>query len=67
MPPKLTDRQANRQKDKWTDFKFDKVNFQMAAVTMRMRSRSKGSYAKKVLMWIIIYHIEMDVVLKCEV
>jgi len=44
--------------------KFDKVNFQMAAVTVGNGSRSNGWYGTKVVTGIIILHIEKDLVVK---
>jgi len=44
--------------------KFDKVNFEMAAVTLGNGSRSNGWYGTKVVTGIIIWHIDKDLVVK---
>jgi len=44
--------------------KFNKVNFHMAAVTLRKGSRSNHWYGTKVMLCTIIWHIEKDLVAK---
>jgi len=44
--------------------KIDKVNLQMAAVTLRNGSRSNDWYGINVMLGRIIWHIEKDLVAK---
>jgi len=43
---------------------FDRVKNEMAAVTLGNGSRSNGWDGTKVMVWIIIWHIEKDLVVK---
>jgi len=43
---------------------FDHVKIKMAAVALGKGSKSNGMYGSKVMAWIIIWHIEKDLVVK---